>query len=315
MYKFGVVVDWSFAIGVIFSLIAGVYSFDSVTSERQSGTLTLLLSNSLPRSSVIVGKFLGIFFCSIVALTIGMLGSLVVAYTKECIPLSKEFVVCVIVSWLVSCLYGGIFILLGLLCSILCNGIKASAASFFSAWSLVVLLLPALSSSLLWMTIEKPYLPAVVAQAESAVAQVRSRGVGKNIGEYQKNTNDIEFELDYATKFYVRGLIEANLKTRGILAFFPRAAVTYCLEGICQTGLPGWIQFFRSCEDYRLVLSDYFSSGGGGQPVPSFQPRKTSPFDMLDSVLVSFVSLIAYATGLLILCVISFNRSEISRGT
>lgn len=314
MYKLGVVVDWSFVIGVVFSLIAGVYSFDAMTSERQSGTLALLLSNSLPRSSVVIGKFFGIILCSIVALTIGMLGSLVVAYTRGVVPLSEEFIVCVIVSWLVSCLYGGLFVLLGLLCSILCTGTKASAAAFLSAWALVVLLLPALSSSLLWTTIDRPFLPAVVDQAESAAAQVRSRGAGRNIEEHRKNTNDLEFELDYATKYYVRGLIAANLKMRGVLAVLPRAAVTYCLEGICQTGLPGWITFFRSCEDYRQALSDYFASGGGGPPVPPFQPGKATPLEMLDFVLVSFVSLTACAAGLLVLCVISFNRSEIARG-
>ena len=51
--------DWAFIIGYVLSLIALLFTFDSVSGEREQGTLRLMLANSIPRHTVLIGKFLG----------------------------------------------------------------------------------------------------------------------------------------------------------------------------------------------------------------------------------------------------------------
>ena len=52
-------VDWAFIIGSILSLIALWFTFDAFSGEREHGTLRLMLANSIPRHTVLIGKFLG----------------------------------------------------------------------------------------------------------------------------------------------------------------------------------------------------------------------------------------------------------------
>ena len=52
-------IDWGFIVGFVLSLIALLFTFDSISGERERGTLRLMLANPMPRHIVLIGKFLG----------------------------------------------------------------------------------------------------------------------------------------------------------------------------------------------------------------------------------------------------------------
>jgi len=51
--------DFLFIVTVIMSLLALLFSYDAVTGERERGTLRQMVSNSVPRTAILLGKFLG----------------------------------------------------------------------------------------------------------------------------------------------------------------------------------------------------------------------------------------------------------------
>jgi ABC-type transport system involved in multi-copper enzyme maturation permease subunit len=51
--------DFLFIVTIIMSLLAILFSYDAITCERQSGTLRLLISNSLSRTTILLGKLVG----------------------------------------------------------------------------------------------------------------------------------------------------------------------------------------------------------------------------------------------------------------
>jgi len=51
--------DFLFIVTIIMSLLAILFSYDSVTGERQSGTLRLVISNSIPRAKILLAKWIG----------------------------------------------------------------------------------------------------------------------------------------------------------------------------------------------------------------------------------------------------------------
>jgi ABC-type transport system involved in multi-copper enzyme maturation permease subunit len=51
--------DFVFIVTVIMSLLAILFSYDAITEERQSGTLRLMISNSLPRTKILLAKWIG----------------------------------------------------------------------------------------------------------------------------------------------------------------------------------------------------------------------------------------------------------------
>ncbi len=81
-------IDWAFIIGYVLSLIALLFTFDAVTGERESGTLRLMLANSVPRHTVLIGKFLGalmsISIPFVLAVLINLLAFHVKCYSSQC---------------------------------------------------------------------------------------------------------------------------------------------------------------------------------------------------------------------------------------
>ncbi len=51
--------DFLFIVTIIMSLLAILFSYDAITGERQSGTLKLVIANSVPRTTILFGKFIG----------------------------------------------------------------------------------------------------------------------------------------------------------------------------------------------------------------------------------------------------------------
>ncbi|MBW7991025.1 MAG: ABC transporter permease subunit [Planctomycetes bacterium] len=51
--------DFLFIVTIIMSLLAILFSHDAIAGERQSGTLRLVISNSISRTKILFGKFIG----------------------------------------------------------------------------------------------------------------------------------------------------------------------------------------------------------------------------------------------------------------
>ncbi|UCE38953.1 MAG: ABC transporter permease subunit, partial [Thermoplasmata archaeon] len=51
--------DFLFIVTIIMSLLAILFSHDTITGERQSGTLRLVIANSISRTMILFGKFIG----------------------------------------------------------------------------------------------------------------------------------------------------------------------------------------------------------------------------------------------------------------
>jgi ABC-type transport system involved in multi-copper enzyme maturation permease subunit len=69
--------DFLFIVTIIMSLLAILFSYDAVTGERQRGTLRLVISNSISRTMILFGKFIGgvtsLIIPFILALLVGVL--------------------------------------------------------------------------------------------------------------------------------------------------------------------------------------------------------------------------------------------------
>ena len=70
-------IDFLFIVTIIMSLLALLFSYDAIAGERQNGTLRLVISNSISRTKVLFGKFIGgsasLLIPFILALLVGVL--------------------------------------------------------------------------------------------------------------------------------------------------------------------------------------------------------------------------------------------------
>ena len=68
--------DFVTIVTIIMSLMAILFSYNAVSGEREDGLLKLMLSTSLSRSAIILGKFIGGNLSLLVPFTIGVLAGL-----------------------------------------------------------------------------------------------------------------------------------------------------------------------------------------------------------------------------------------------
>jgi ABC-type transport system involved in multi-copper enzyme maturation permease subunit len=109
--------DFSSLIVIIFTILAIFLAYDSISGEKESGLLSLALSNSVPRYKVLLGKYLGALVSIAVPLAFCfILGTLFVLFSKS-VELDTHFFLSMGLLFSVSLLYLSCILLLGIFVS------------------------------------------------------------------------------------------------------------------------------------------------------------------------------------------------------
>ncbi|MCD6506266.1 ABC transporter permease subunit [Candidatus Poribacteria bacterium] len=135
-------VDLALVFQVVLSLLALLFAYDAISGEREDGTLCLMLSNDVPRDTVLLGKYLGGMVSLLLPLMVSLLGGLLVMQLSPGISLKGADWARIGLIFLVSLLYLSLFYLLGLLLSIRTH--RSSTALMFAMflWVTLVLIFP-----------------------------------------------------------------------------------------------------------------------------------------------------------------------------
>ncbi|MCG8623492.1 MAG: ABC transporter permease, partial [Proteobacteria bacterium] len=165
-------VDWTFIIGYILSLIALWFTFDAFSGEREQGTLRLMLANSIPRHTVLIGKFFGALLSISIPFALAVLVNLLLISTANTVHLTTEAWGRLGIIFSLSLLYTSLFVALGLL---------VSARVQQSAVSLMILLLT-------WVTFVV-FMPSTLASIASSFSPATS------FDEFWKQRNPIKEDL------------------------------------------------------------------------------------------------------------------------
>ena len=83
-------VDWGNIISIVLSLVAILFTFDAISSEKEHGTLRLTLSNSISRGTVLVSKFFAALLTISIPFLIAALLNLFLLYTSKNISLGAS---------------------------------------------------------------------------------------------------------------------------------------------------------------------------------------------------------------------------------
>ncbi len=129
-------------VSTILSLVAILFSYNSISGEREEGMLRQMLSTNVSRSAIIFGKFIGGCVSLLLPFIIGMLAGLIYLSVSPGVQLAgAQFEV---FSLLVagSILYISIFYALGLYFSARSRSSGDSLLKSLFAWVVLVLLLP-----------------------------------------------------------------------------------------------------------------------------------------------------------------------------
>jgi len=134
--------DLAYIVNVVMSLLAILFTFDAICGEKERQTLKLMLSNSVPRDLLLVGKWIGGYVSLLLPFMVAFLVGLLLVSIVSGIRLSMNEMIRVGMYLLVTCLYVSVFFTMGLLISSWTHRSSTSLMVGLLVWVIVVLGVP-----------------------------------------------------------------------------------------------------------------------------------------------------------------------------
>ncbi|MFH1940664.1 MAG: ABC transporter permease subunit [bacterium] len=137
--------DLVFIVTIILSLMALLFSYDAVCGERENSTLKLMLSNSIPKAGILLGKWIGGSITLFIPFLLSLLVGALYVILHPSIHWDGAAWMTFILFILASVTFVSVFHLLGLLVSAFSRISSISILTCLFVWVLLVLAIPNLS--------------------------------------------------------------------------------------------------------------------------------------------------------------------------
>lgn len=159
-------VDFAFIVTVVFSLLAILFTYDSVNGEAERGTLQLTFSNAVPRTRYILGKFIGSWLGLVTPLLIPMLLSLLILLVWN-VPMTADHWLKLVTLFGAALFYLTFFISLGILLSTMTK--RSSVSFLFSLviWVCLVFIVPRAGATIAGQIITVPTVAEIEGQRDA----------------------------------------------------------------------------------------------------------------------------------------------------
>lgn len=227
--------DFVYVVGVVLSAFTAFLSFRTVCGEKQTHTLSLLMSYPIRRPTLLLAKWLGGYISLLISLCPAILLMLVFLAISSGVPLQTE-------DWIrlagiigLSLVYLSIFFTLGLLTSTLTHQPATALILVLSVWALWVLGAPRIGCSA--ATGLRPVQP-------NFAFGLHKRAVKQGSVEDCRETL-WKMDDEYITKVDAQMGMAENLSR-----FSPFASYVYASTMLAQTGIPDAQNFRRQVADW-----------------------------------------------------------------
>ena len=340
-------VDWAFIISIILSFFALLLVYDAVSGEKVKGTLRLVQSNAISRTSVIVGKYLGAMTALSLPLLISSLVSLLIVFLYGRISFSLIQISQIGLFFMAALLYLSTFISIGLLISARTQNPVTSIIYSLLIWVILVILIPNSGG-----TIAKELYP--IPTWQQVDRQIRDRR--SEIGQAHRNryaqtfrwngdpwaewvpyrsraVNEMADARNRMMHAYQHQMIEQIEKAQRMTAISPTSLFASLSEKIAYTGIHRFKEFYQQAYDYRLqfkqyildrdktdndsphLLNEWHKSTISQKPVdatgiPRFEERQMS-FESFQNALLEFSILVLFNLIFFSLAYVAFIKYDV----
>ena len=127
---------------LVISAFGVLLTYDAVSGEREIGTLKLLCSGSVKRSTIFLAKLAAAVIVLAFPRIISMISSLLVMIMVHGISISAQMWLAIVMIIITGLIYGSFFVALGLLTSSLMRRSSGSLVLSLLVWAILVLFLP-----------------------------------------------------------------------------------------------------------------------------------------------------------------------------
>lgn len=253
---------WVFIVGVILSFAALVLTYDGTSGDREAGTLRLCLSNALPRSTLLLGKFIGAAISLMIPFIIGLVMSLLILSVSNVVPFAGAHWQRIGAIVLLSILYISIFIALGLFVSSLTQTSSVSLILLLLIWAGFVVVIPKTGGLLASEIGKLPDAEAVSQRTGDAVREVlrRHRHAGGGFSRHwspgeplDRSVQVAEAQIAIYDEYRNRQIEQVKL-AQNLTRLSPTAIYQIACESLANSGLKHYERFLAQAREYRRTL-------------------------------------------------------------
>lgn len=140
--------DFSTVIAIVISLLALVFAYDSITREREEGTMKLVMTNPVSRISFLIGKLAGLLLTLLPILIFCYILACLIILFNPSINLSGSDWTGILLLFLTSIVYLLVFIMLGMFISSWTTHSSSSIILCLLCWIGFLFIIPNMSSYL-----------------------------------------------------------------------------------------------------------------------------------------------------------------------
>ena len=253
-------VDWGFIIGYVLSLVALLFTFDSISGEREHGTLRLTLANSIPRHTVLIGKFLGALISVSIPFILAVLVNLLVISTSSDVHLGSEAWGRLGIIFLIAVLYTCLFLALGLLVSTRVQRSAVSLVILLLIWVVFVVFMPSTLASIAGRSTPSGPTYDFSERSWQIHDELSDEYYTRHYNAREDSMKQLQIDGEYVTKDAEQQeqLREKRLnqrisevhRARTIIRISPVTIVQNLLESFAGTGFERHLQFLENVKTY-----------------------------------------------------------------
>ena len=268
-------VDWAFIIGYILSLIAVLFTFDAISGERERGTLRLMLANSVPRHTVLIGKFLGALISISIPFALAVLVNLLLISTANTVHLSTEAWGRLGIIFFLALLYTSLFVALGLLISTRAQRSSVSLMILLLTWVTFVVFMPSTLAS-----IASGFSPAVSFDEFWKQRNPAQEDLWDKYGKWVWSSKLDDRTLRGKSDFYTENADRSERwraerlkyrsaqvhRARAITSISPATLLQHLIEAFAGTGFERHLQFVENTQLYARQFREFIVDTDRGDP-------------------------------------------------
>ncbi len=264
--------DWSFILKILFSLYIILLGYNTVSGEKEQGTLRQILSHPLGRIKLLTAKYAAIMVTVTVPLIIGILLSLIIVGISVPSILTIVNLSRIILILLLALMYLSIFAFLSLLVSSFIHDSSVVLLTLLVVWVIFAIIVPNTAGiiSEKFSTVPSEYkiaqevMPMIQQQVWTKIGKIRERvdnGELKTEEEIRRESdnafNEGQDDLIKHNASYFNAMKERADLAREISRLSPTSLFQYASESIAESGPMREEKFIREAKEYGVIYDHY----------------------------------------------------------
>lgn len=272
--------DWGFAFGVLATFLAVVMSFNALSGEKEEGTLKLLLTNRVSRTTVLAAKHLALTVSILFPLVIGALFSTAVMTVVTRSAFSADQLVRMFLVLCSGILLVVVFVSMGLFVSALTHNSTKSLVVLLLIWVVSVIIVPSLGRLLAENAGSVVTVPEVERRIDELLGEALEEYSGRDISHAPREVLPVDEseilwdEMMDKVESRAQEVLDNNLRAKltqvrvmeRFMSISPCAVFTKSASDFVGTGLLEDIHFVQDVRNHREEFLEFLRAEDAQDP-------------------------------------------------